>query len=79
MSLNNNSFFLSFTIVKVRLRKHLHRKNTNVSDVIISVLTSKEFQDSNMKIVLRVGMKFALRDSIKTSMFIILNECNFQL
>ena len=33
-------------------------KNMNVSDVIISALTSKEFQYSKMKIDGRVGMKF---------------------
>ena len=50
-----------------QLRKCLLRKNTNISYVIIFVLSSKEFQESKLKIAGMVDKEFPHRGSIKTS------------
>ena len=81
------SYILSQVTFRFQLRKYIHRKKH--TNVIISVFTSREFQDSKLKIAEKVGIEASLppppplnviqltRSTV--SRFVILNECNFYL
>ena len=48
-----------YSIPEFQWKKKEVKKKTNISDVIISALTLKLFQDTNLKIVEKFGMELS--------------------
>ena len=79
ISIRGVMYYILSHVMEVPTEKYFHFKNINVSDVLISDLTSKEFQNENSRELVWnpkpvVLLKHLKRYNIKA---VILNECIF--